>query len=267
MISTYSVSEKLSKREHDISRLLDYIRHIEPEGFHGYEGHDVNYVLQLLMDHNKWEKLMKGGKGIKSPQSEKGDKKEKHNASGSNDYTGSHQTAGLHNSNNNPRIKRSLDKHEDYANGAEHSAINGDKNLHGYSLLFIARSKRSTATTTNSRTKGSANKRNNMQKQSTNGDTIMDMTPRDGSTLGVAPNGVSYNDKHNESRGGSFGCIECLRHHVYHKSGSDYYHHVEEEEHDTLHEVAHGLHFASVALLGFLVFEVYPIFKFNYSFY
>jgi hypothetical protein len=33
-------------------------------------------------------------------------------------------------------------------------------------------------------------------------------------------------------------------------------HHVTEDEHDTLHEVAHGLHFASIAILGFLVLEV-----------
>ena len=51
-------------------------------------------------------------------------------------------------------------------------------------------------------------------------------------------------------------CVECKRHIVYHNPGSEYHHHVEKEEHDTLHEVAHGLHFASVALLGFLVFEV-----------
>ena len=34
------------------------------------------------------------------------------------------------------------------------------------------------------------------------------------------------------------------------------YEFVEQEEHDTLHEVAHGLHFASISLLGFLVVEV-----------
>jgi len=34
----------------------------------------------------------------------------------------------------------------------------------------------------------------------------------------------------------------------------------EEGEHDILHEVAHGLHFASIAMLGFLVVEVYPDF-------
>lgn len=33
-------------------------------------------------------------------------------------------------------------------------------------------------------------------------------------------------------------------------------HLVEEGENDILHEVAHGLHFASIALLGFLVVEV-----------
>ena len=209
---------------------------------------------------------MKGNIGITNPQSEKGDKKETHNASGSSAFTGSHQTSGLRNSNNfdNQRNKRSPDKHEDYAKDLPKSATNGDRNSYGDYI----RSKRSTATTTNSRTKAqgqihnsdhgsqpiSANKRNNMQKLSTD-DTIMDMTPRDGSTLGVASNGVSYKDKHNESRG-LFECTECLRHHVYHKSGSEYHHHVEKEEHDTLHEVAHGLHFASVALLGFLVFEV-----------
>lgn len=259
-------SEKLSKREHDITRLLDYIHHIEPEGFHGYDGHDVNYILQLLMDHNKWEKLMKGNKGINNPLSEKGDKLEKHNASASSAYTGSHQTSGFRNSSNfdNQRNKRFLDTHEDYAKDLSNSATNGDRNSHGDYI----HSKRSTATTTNSRTKGqrpihnsdhgsqpiSANKRNNMQKQPTD-DTIMDMTPRDGSTLGVPSNGASYKDEQNESRG-LFECKECLRHHVYHNSGSEHHHHVEKEEHDTLHEVAHGLHFASVGLLGFLVFEV-----------
>lgn len=34
------------------------------------------------------------------------------------------------------------------------------------------------------------------------------------------------------------------------------FHLVEQGEHDLLHEVAHGLHFASIALLGFLVIEV-----------
>ena len=28
------------------------------------------------------------------------------------------------------------------------------------------------------------------------------------------------------------------------------------DEHDTMHEIAHGLHFASIAMLGFLVVEV-----------
>ena len=33
-------------------------------------------------------------------------------------------------------------------------------------------------------------------------------------------------------------------------------HHVHDEEHDLMHEIAHGLHFASIAMLGFLVVEV-----------
>ena len=36
-------------------------------------------------------------------------------------------------------------------------------------------------------------------------------------------------------------------------------HHAQHNEHDTLHEVAHGLHFASIAILGFLVVEVSDI--------
>lgn len=34
------------------------------------------------------------------------------------------------------------------------------------------------------------------------------------------------------------------------------WHYVEHGEYDVLHEVAHGLHFASIAMLGFLVVEV-----------
>ena len=239
------------------------------KAFTATRGHDVNYILQLLMDHKKYEDMIKGAKGIKYPQSDIGDKQERHNDRGSSSFTGSRHTRGLHNSNDNPRIKRSPpDTHEDYAKDIHPSATNSDKNLHGDSSN--TRSKRSTATATHSRTKGqephphssdpgsqpiSANRRNNMQRQSTADGAIMDMTPRDGSTSGVAPNGVSYKDMQNESRS-LFACLECIRHHVYHKPGSEYDHHVEKEEHDTLHEVAHGLHFASVALLGFLVFEV-----------
>ena len=53
-------------------------------------------------------------------------------------------------------------------------------------------------------------------------------------------------------------CAECLeRHRVFHESEHTPEHRpVAHEEHDTLHEVAHGLHFASIALLGFLVLEV-----------
>ena len=217
------------------------------------------------MDHKKYEQDMTNG--AKTPQFEKGDKREKHNDSGSSGFSGSHQTKGLHNSNDNPRIKRSLDTHEDYAKDLpQASATNSDKTLHGDSSN--TRSKRSTATATHSRTKGqdqirnsdqgsSANQKNNMQRQSTDG-TIMDMMPRDGST-----SGVSYKDMHNESR--NMACMECKRHVVYHNPGSEYHHHVEKEEHDTLHEVAHGLHFASVALLGFLVFEVMHKFSNIYS--
>jgi len=32
--------------------------------------------------------------------------------------------------------------------------------------------------------------------------------------------------------------------------------HMEQGEHDVMHEIAHGLHFASIAMLGFLVLEV-----------
>lgn len=32
--------------------------------------------------------------------------------------------------------------------------------------------------------------------------------------------------------------------------------HLEQHEHDLMHEIAHGLHFASIAMLGFLVLEV-----------
>jgi len=32
--------------------------------------------------------------------------------------------------------------------------------------------------------------------------------------------------------------------------------HIEHDEHDLMHEIAHGLHFASIAMLGFLVLEV-----------
>ncbi len=87
----------------------------------------------------------------------------------------------------------------------------------------------------------------------------MDMTPRDGTGLQDPGGGVgsgaggTSQKKHNLSL---FGCLECVRHSVYHRADSAYQHHVEKEEHDTLHEVAHGLHFASVALLGFLVVEV-----------
>jgi len=35
-----------------------------------------------------------------------------------------------------------------------------------------------------------------------------------------------------------------------------YWEHLESDEHDLLHEIAHGLHFASIAMLGFLVLEV-----------
>ena len=31
---------------------------------------------------------------------------------------------------------------------------------------------------------------------------------------------------------------------------------MEQGEHDVMHEIAHGLHFASIAMLGFLVLEV-----------
>jgi len=36
--------------------------------------------------------------------------------------------------------------------------------------------------------------------------------------------------------------------------------HLEEDEHDVMHEIAHGLHFASIAMLGFLVLEVRSLF-------
>ena len=148
------------------------------------------------MDHKKYEQDMRNG--VKTSQFEKGDNKEKHNDRGSSGFSGSHQTKELHNSNDNPRIKRSLDTHEDYAKDLQLSATNSDKNLHGDSSN--TRSKRSTATTTHGRTKGqgqnknsdqgsSTNQRNNMQRQQSTDGTIMDMMPRDGST-----SGVSYKD-------------------------------------------------------------------------
>ena len=217
------------------------------------------------MDHNKWQELTKSAKGINNLQSEKGDKKEKHNASGSSTHSGSEQATGFHrNDNNNPRTRKSLDRRKDYTKYLRHVASSSDRKIHGES------SKRNKRNTTGSRSpnKGqgqiqthgqdsqpiAASKDNNMQRQRTD-DTNMNITPGDGSTFDVAQSGANYENKHNVSLG-LHDCLECDRHSVYHNSGSDYHHHVEKEEHDTLHEVAHGLHFASVALLGFLVFEV-----------
>lgn len=50
-------------------------------------------------------------------------------------------------------------------------------------------------------------------------------------------------------------CPTCVNQDVFHKKRHRH-NYVEQEEHDTLHEVAHGLHFASISLLGFLVIEV-----------
>ena len=39
--------------------------------------------------------------------------------------------------------------------------------------------------------------------------------------------------------------------------------HLEHDEHDIMHEIAHGLHFASIAMLGFLVLEVIVVLPCN----
>ena len=246
----------------------------------------MNYILQLLTDHKKWEALRSqarrggagggggGGPGKSSnPQSEQGEEDRVHHGSlsrASDENESPHNNGLLRDgdisNNQHDRTKRSLDSDPDsdpdpprHGRGRHLLYATDPHSVLSDRGLSTARRKRSSNAHART-TRDALGTRNDMQTSrddNNDDDTHLDMTSRDGSNVDMTSHvtGTSPKNKPNLTLG-IFGCLECIRHSVYHKPGSKYKHHVEKEEHDTLHEVAHGLHFASVALLGFLVVEV-----------
>ncbi len=235
-------------REAELSRLLGYIRENHGEALHGYRGTDINYILQILSDHKKWENLTQegvkgGGRGgggqLHHPQTPQPTNAaaEEHHGVGSKPRSflpsskNRHKSAQSH---NNEGGVHSANLRHSGNQGEGGGAGTGRTGQYVYSELMQSAAPGDI--------RGNSNINNNHH------------TKKDDGYQNMQSDSGGHSDSDNVS---DRDCAECVsdRHHVFHQN-INFEHHVEQEEHDILHEVAHGLHFASIALLAFLVVEV-----------
>ena len=204
-------AEKLHRREEQLSRLLMYVKDSHGQELHGYTGHDVDHILQILEDHRHWDNLTdeirnhgngKNSTRLRDPNLERGDLPP-------DIQLNNKSQAAMDSSDTNPDTAAILGP----GGGTHaHGEVADDNLLH---------TRRTSDSESRERESGSRD----------------DWEPMMGDTRTVVD------------------CKVCMHNEVFH--ASTHFHHVEHhEEHDSYHEVAHGLHFASIAIIGFLVLEV-----------
>lgn len=256
--------DKLQQREGTISELLEYIRSTSGEALHGYTGHDVHYILQMLHDHQRWERHNTTGSSTSSRAPTSG-----HGVTGSHP---SHQTSDVINSDfAKSRESRDLPKrghrqtvwsaHDQKPSASAYDTPPGGNIMHG--KRGSQESHDSPAIVHNAPNNHLSQTSSYMQSKEHS--EISNHEPSLAQQALPSKHMQSYYDSGQYYVGQSrisanlstYDCPECIeRHRVFHENDKVVHNPVAHEEHDTLHEVAHGLHFASIALLGFLVLEV-----------
>ena len=238
-----SIAEKLHKREQDISQLLAHIRAENPEALRAYDGSDVNFILEMLSNPSGLDNLTE-----RIPDKDRDLNKNRkrrhgfrHSADSAHNRTGSitqHQISSfMQGQNSNDRggdgLSGSSDSdHGTGGNSGDPRNIRGGKNG-GDDRGAAAERAPAPAPAHSKHITRERGHEEYMQR-----DTVR--LRRDKDRVG---RNISQRD-----------CPKCVNQEVFQKRQQHQY--VGQEEHDTLREVAHGLHFASISLLGFLVIEV-----------
>lgn len=230
------VADRLSRREQDLLELLEYVKD-NSNGVYldGYQGNDVSHILQILRDHRDWTIEAEENKRVRSAQNDSTTSRSRH-----------HRRKRRSSSNSERQTEYESNSHD---NGRQVPEMGtGSRNTAGVdSRQTDGRTEPGVDTPTEDHT---------THNQATGRDTeIIDMQSGNGSESEYSPAG--------RTNVNSTCYVQCMQQQgqeeeeqVFHVNSHDHLQHVEHEEHDALHEVAHGLHFASIAILGFLVVEV-----------
>ncbi len=228
--------DRLHRREDQLHRLVDVIRRSDSDhlNLHGYEGYDFEHILQILEDQLSLRNMRTDTVDNSSGNSSNSSSRHNETAQGAPPPS-PHASP--------PPILRDW-PHKDRQPGESTGSNNVPHNISS----SAHRVKRDTG----SGDDDTRTSRLYSESRYSGSDKSVDKGHPDEHSR--TPEQTVYPS---ESPDGSvvIDCSACVANNVFHSSGGRYQH-VETEEHDTLHEVAHGLHFASIAILGFLVIEV-----------